>query len=288
MLRKFFRRKMTIMFIPHSYQAVKNIILYYWVFYAVVIGFFFLFFTSLFLIPSIHKKIQKYNLFKKSSSEFQAKMKNTHSFIPSIINSQKELSLSLESILNNMDINKIRINNKITNILPSDIGSHSTYFLYHLKNNINDVGSYIRSFQKYFRTTPSILPVRDHFYISSPFGWRIHPIKKHLFFHMGADLALMPGSIVRATADGYIATAEWHGGYGNAVFINHKNGYSTRYGHLMRIVPGLHKGSFVRRGQTIGYVGMTGVATGYHLHYEVRMNGSPLTPNRFFYLDRFR
>jgi murein DD-endopeptidase MepM/ murein hydrolase activator NlpD len=115
--------------------------------------------------------------------------------------------------------------------------------------------------------------------ITSPFGSaRMHPILHRVLPHLGLDLGAAYGTPVRATADGSVSYAAPRGGYGNLVELEHPNGYATRYGHLSRIAPGLVPGSPVRQGDVIGYVGMTGLATGPHLHYEVRRKGLPVDP----------
>jgi murein DD-endopeptidase MepM/ murein hydrolase activator NlpD len=81
-----------------------------------------------------------------------------------------------------------------------------------------------------------------------------------------------------AAGSGTIQIQGWLGGYGNFVLINHGNTYSTAYGHLSRFAPGLHQGSHVRQGQVVAYSGATGLATGPHLHYEIRINGNQVNP----------
>jgi murein DD-endopeptidase MepM/ murein hydrolase activator NlpD len=115
--------------------------------------------------------------------------------------------------------------------------------------------------------------------VTSPFGSaRMHPILHRILPHLGLDLAAAWGTPVHATADGSISYAAVRGGYGNLVEVEHPNGYATRYGHLSRIADGLYPGAPVRQGDVIGYVGMTGLATGPHLHYEVRRKGLPVDP----------
>jgi len=116
--------------------------------------------------------------------------------------------------------------------------------------------------------------------ISSGYGKRKHPILGRWRAHTGVDYAAPRGTPIRATAAGRIVFRGRKGGYGNAIIVQHGYGFSTLYGHMQRFRPGIHLGSFVEQGQIIGYVGMTGLATGPHLHYELRVNGvhhNPLT-----------
>lgn len=117
--------------------------------------------------------------------------------------------------------------------------------------------------------------------VSSPYGReRLHPILRRVLPHTGVDYAAPRGTPVYATADGVVASAGERGGYGQMIEIRHPNGYATRYAHLSRIGSGINGGVAVRQGEVIGYVGMTGLATGPHLHYEVRRSGRPVDPRR--------
>ena len=102
---------------------------------------------------------------------------------------------------------------------------------------------------------------------------RFHPVLRTWRAHNGVDYAANVGVPVMATANGVVTHRGWSGGYGNLVEIRHGNGYVTRYAHLSGFGSGVAVGGRVRQGQTIGFVGMTGLATGPHLHYELRRNG---------------
>ena len=107
---------------------------------------------------------------------------------------------------------------------------------------------------------------------------RFHPVLQQWRAHQGVDYAAPTGTPVRATADGIVTAAGWQGGYGNAIFLRHQGSYSTVYGHLSKIAPVVKAGARVRQGDTIGFVGMTGWATGPHLHYEFRIAGEARNP----------
>jgi murein DD-endopeptidase MepM/ murein hydrolase activator NlpD len=117
--------------------------------------------------------------------------------------------------------------------------------------------------------------------VSSGFSLgRLHPILNKIRAHKGVDYAAPIGTPVKSTGDGKIVFRGVKGGYGNAVIIQHGSRYSTLYGHLSGFARGMSVGSRVNQGQVIGYVGMTGLATGPHLHYEFRIDGvhrNPLT-----------
>ena len=112
--------------------------------------------------------------------------------------------------------------------------------------------------------------------ITSYFGNRYHPILHFTRFHAGVDIGAGWGSPIVAAADGQVVVAGWSGGYGREVQIAHGGGVVSLYGHMSGIVASA--GSYVRRGQVIGYVGSSGLSTGPHLHFEVRQNGSPVNP----------
>ncbi|MGI4847181.1 MAG: peptidoglycan DD-metalloendopeptidase family protein [Janthinobacterium lividum] len=114
--------------------------------------------------------------------------------------------------------------------------------------------------------------------ISSGFSMRLHPILGKWKQHKGVDFAAAMGTPIRASGDGVIDFSGTQNGYGNMVVIKHWANYSTAYGHMSRFAPGIHKGMKVSQGDVIGYVGMTGWATGPHLHYEFRIADQPRDP----------
>ena len=116
--------------------------------------------------------------------------------------------------------------------------------------------------------------------ITSGFGGRLHPILHTYRQHEGVDYAAAYGTPVRATADGLVTLVGRDAGYGNMIELRHANGIRTRYGHLSAFATGLHGGERITQGETIGYVGSTGLSTGPHLHYEFLVNGRPTNPQR--------
>jgi murein DD-endopeptidase MepM/ murein hydrolase activator NlpD len=109
---------------------------------------------------------------------------------------------------------------------------------------------------------------------------RFHPVLNTWRSHKGVDYAAPTGTKVKVTADGTIDFIGKQGGYGNVVMVNHQGRYSTVYGHLSGFASGLRRGQRVSQGDIIGYVGMTGLATGPHLHYEFKINGQQHDPLR--------
>jgi len=119
-------------------------------------------------------------------------------------------------------------------------------------------------------------PTPGYRHVSSPFGMRMHPILHVRKMHTGIDIHVPYGARIVAAGSGKVIFAGRNGGYGNFTMIDHGNGLVTCYAHQSRIA--VSTGQHVSKGQTIGYVGSTGMSTGAHLHFEVRVNGTPKNP----------
>jgi len=132
----------------------------------------------------------------------------------------------------------------------------------------------VSSSKKRRRAFAMRLPVRGR--LSSPYGWRRHPVLKRRLFHAGIDIAARRGTSIKAAASGKVIFSGYRRGYGKVVIIRHRNGYSTRYGHCSRLL--VRTGQKVRAGRLIARVGATGVATGNHVHFEIRKNGKTINP----------
>jgi murein DD-endopeptidase MepM/ murein hydrolase activator NlpD len=117
--------------------------------------------------------------------------------------------------------------------------------------------------------------------VTSPFGWRRHPIFGVRKFHTGVDLAGPNHAAIRAADSGNVLYTGWYGGYGKVVIISHGNGKATLYAHLSRT--GVDVGQNVSKGDVIGYEGTTGFSTGPHLHFEVRVDGKPNNPLEYLH-----
>lgn len=115
--------------------------------------------------------------------------------------------------------------------------------------------------------------------ITSSFGWRTHPLTGERKFHYGIDFGASKGTPIYAFEAGLVEFAGWRGGYGKAVIINHGAGKSTLYGHASKLF--VRQGERVVAGQKIGKIGSTGMSTGPHLHFEVRLNNKPVNPRPY-------
>ena len=123
-------------------------------------------------------------------------------------------------------------------------------------------------------------PVSSTVVVSSPFGYRIHPIFGTERFHAGIDISAYAGDSIYAADTGYVSIATYSSSYGNYVVINHGNGNTTLYAHMSSIA--VSAGDYVTKGQTIGYVGSTGWSTGPHLHFEITAGGVRVDPLNYF------
>ena len=124
-------------------------------------------------------------------------------------------------------------------------------------------------------SVPSRMPL-DNARLTSEYGMRTHPVLKRRLGHKGIDLAAPTGTPIYATADGFVSKAEWYSSYGNFVSIEHGARIQTRYAHMSSIT--VEDGTWVQKGDVIGYVGSTGRSTGPHLHYEVRIDEKAVNP----------
>ena len=157
------------------------------------------------------------------------------------------------------------------NILYANLklsGEDNSLYYFDSKKNEGHYDKSGKSVQKALMKTP-INGAR----LSSSFGMRKHPIDGFNKMHRGTDFAAPMGTPIMASGNGVIKKAGWCGGGGNCVVIKHNSTYQTVYAHMSKFAKGIRKGTRVKQGQTIGYVGSTGKSTGPHLHYEVIVNG---------------
>jgi len=157
--------------------------------------------------------------------------------------------------------------------------------LYIQSNSYDELILLIKKKDERMKSIPAIVPisVKDKKQYSSGFGMRVHPIWGDWRMHTGIDITADAGSPVYATGNGVVESASWDGGYGNSIVINHGFGYVSRYGHCREML--VRPGQKITRGQKIATVGMTGVASGNHVHYEVLVKGAPDNPAKYFFLE---
>jgi len=149
---------------------------------------------------------------------------------------------------------------------------------------VKEIGALLNSQSDLFTEIPSIWPIQRSYrtHISQSFGYNRHPFTGLYYIHTGIDLSTYrSGDPVMATADGEVVLVEYDalGGYGNQVVITHKHGFKTRYAHLQ--VSWVRTGDRVQQGDIIGLIGNTGLSTGPHLHYEVRLGSDVVDPYKY-------
>ncbi len=276
-------QKFTIMFIPHNEKNIFNF---------QISKFTILFFVFLFVGVISVSVYASY-----SKNEVKAKEKTLLTSYESIqhqLSEFEELTSELSDIIEDI---KPDIENlyeltagpdeaeKLWKIFNKKVKSNSTSkeirILQNVQNDLlnttktaNTIANFLKIRESVTEETPSIIP--NHGHITSLFGWRRSPFGYGRDFHTGIDIAAPSGTVIKATAPGVVVSAGLAGGYGKRISIKHKYGYQTIYAHCSKIA--VKKGMQIRKGQTIGYVGMTGNSTGNHCHYEIRLGGNPINP----------
>ncbi len=164
---------------------------------------------------------------------------------------------------------------------PSDTGELDVKLIKEQINrtmdSVAEIRDYISEQRDLYMATPLGWPVQG--WLTSGYGYRMHPIKHKKIFHSGMDIATKPGTPVRATADGIVIFSGRSGGNGNLVGIAHGFGYSTYYAHNKKNA--VKVGDVVKRGDIVSYVGSTGSSTGPHVHYEVWKEGKDINPSPY-------
>lgn len=286
---------LTVMLIPHSEKKI----------FTLHISHFTLFFSSIIIIIIII--ISSFNILSTSttqqeiinltrlSKEWKIKENLITKQIDSLNKKIQDLKPEIEELFvsasskknfihlfgqgGSSDINLDFTEEKSHNKLPDEY-----YNLEQIKNDIElskkyikQVRNFIKEREKLFSKIPSIWPLKVGGYITSDYGWRKNPFRRRKTeWHKGIDIASWPGAPIVATAEGVVKFAGWRGGYGQTVIVKHAYGFETHYAHLSRIKS--YVGKKIKRGDIIGFLGKTGVSTGYHLHYEVRIGLSDVNP----------
>ena len=145
------------------------------------------------------------------------------------------------------------------------------------EESLHEINEYIQGKKFLLAYTPAVRPTRG--WVTSRFGYRISPFTGLKEFHKGLDIATKIGTPIIAPSDGVVTNIGIERGYGKILIIDHGYGFLTRYGHISKAM--VKVGRKVKRGQTIAMVGNTGRSTGPHLHYEVKLNGLPVNPERY-------
>jgi septal ring factor EnvC (AmiA/AmiB activator) len=217
---------------------------------------------------------------KKQYRDLQSSVKDTNTRLDSLQSLATEVAMTYGV----MRYHPAAFNEEDGLVTPQDAFERSVEQYSFLKNNaaiiaVSSSGLRLIPSSSFADSTytPAIWPVMGH--ITDSFGQRLDPFSGEGAFHTGVDVAADYGAPVHATADGVVLDAGQHSGYGRVVIVDHGFGLTTWYAHLSSYA--VISGTRVKRGEVIGYTGISGRSTGPHVHYEVRMNNAPVNPWRY-------
>ena len=299
-IKKEGKEHLTIMFIPHSEKRILTVhISYFTLFYiAVIVGIIII--VSVISIVSTSATKEEVSKLITMSKTYSIKEKLIRKEIEGILDNMEKLKPQIEKVYTIASATK---GDDFINLwavggssgeesekeIENEIKRHGripeeVVYLQQLNNDLKlsekymeRIKYFLKEREKLFSSIPSIWPLKVGGYITSDYGWRKNPFHRNrLEWHKGIDIASWPGAPVVATAAGKVIFAGWKGGYGLTVIIEHAYGFRTRYAHLSRIKT--YVGKKVKRGEVIGFLGKSGLTTGYHLHYEVRIGLQDVNP----------
>jgi murein DD-endopeptidase MepM/ murein hydrolase activator NlpD len=219
-------------------------------------------------------KVSRYNSLRAEVDSLRVRYRE----LQKVTNQKNEQLATLELFASEVSV-RYGLNNRPAGPEVDGAGLNPNYHETLAEYDFLKVATFSRGFNQYARmwqtnTRPSLWPLLGR--IMSPYGNREDPFSGEGATHTGVDIQAQIGTPVKATADGIVLVAEWSSGYGRMVVIDHGNGLQTRYAHLsaFEVVPGQE----VHRGDVIALSGSSGRTTGPHLHYEVRLQGTPVNP----------
>ena len=294
---RFFTRRYTIVFVPHSEKKVYNFhvtVLSMFCFVLVVFGI-----LGAFFMYGTTYNSGMYTMASKDGRlrETQASLDQLRDETALLFREARNFENVLSEVLSALGLNA---RNNVSQNSPGDLSTFlgiretpegllyevddirklSTY-LSQSVDPIKEIGTLLDSQSALLTEIPSIWPVRGGIgNIMMFFGQNIHPITGQYYIHKGIDIATYrSGDPIVATADGQVVTAEYAYDFGNYVIVRHKHGYYTRYAHMQRYIVSV--GQRVQQGEVISYIGNTGISTGPHLHYEVHIGSDVVDPYRY-------
>lgn len=226
-------------------------------------------------LTAVEKTTTLYEEHQKKANELETKKQELNKKKNDLESSKKKLENNEKEIKKTLDEKKKALNNVEKEKSLYDKA------LREMERASEELGEAIRKLQQKTREDDGvkqalkmIWPVQGR--ISSDYGWRLHPILNENRFHTGLDIAAPSGRDIKVAADGTVILAGWVQGYGLTVVVSHGNETTTLYGHTSKLL--CQAGERVKQGQVIAKVGSTGVSSGPHLHFEIRVNGDPVNP----------
>jgi len=294
---RFFTRRYTVVFVPHSERRVYNLhvtILSICCFLLVVFGI-----LGAFFWYSATYSSTMYAMANKDGrlKDTQASLDQLRDETALLLREARNFESALSGVLSALGIgNKNTLSKNTSGDLSSFLGIKETpqgliqevddirrlaAYLSDQVEPITELRALMDSQSALLTEIPSIWPVKGGIgHITMFFGQNIHPITGQWHIHRGIDIATFrSGDPIVASADGQVVTAEYTYDYGNFIIIRHKHGYYTRYAHMLRF--NVNVGQRVQQGEVIGYIGNTGISTGPHLHYEVHIGSDVVDPYRY-------
>lgn len=294
-----FTNKITIMVVPHSQGRVVNfqtnllaILLGIVVVIAIILSVVYFNNHSAFSSKEVSSLVSENKEMLKNIDEMRdenaALVQVGKKFKDSLTKSLSVLGLNHETqaknaSITNKDLSLLFDVNSLDSVEGRDIfdvQSLTSYLDASIKP-IEQVGRMLDNQSSLFKEIPNICPVKsNNLHISMTFGPNVHPISGQWYIHKGVDFSTFrSGDIVMATANGQVVSCGYDNNFGNFVIIRHKHGIYTRFAHLSRFI--IKKGDYVTQGQTIGFIGNTGITTGAHLHYEVHVGSDVVDPTKY-------
>ena len=284
----FFRQQVTVMLVPHSERNIFNFRIS--AFSMVVVIFLIVCMVLTFILYSTRFTGVSDLLTDKTQvlEQRDADLEVIRDQISDLVNTSRVFEESLHSTLDSLGLEKSKDEDKNERTV-AELGDEAAE-LTAVKGLLQDSLEYFDQIAKMLQAQqslivelPTIWPLRDvRGYVTSYFGPTTHPFTKHWYLHKGIDIAYSRGTKVVSTADGKVIEKAFDAeGYGNYIVIKHKYGFYTRYAHMDKVY--VKEGQNVEQGEVIGTLGSTGLSTGPHLHYEVRIGTQVVDPQR--YLD---
>lgn len=290
-------QKLTIMFVPHTERRIFNLQISFFGLALVVLvlagGIGALGFAAVDYSDAMGKLVGKSDTLQETQSQLDAMRDNTSRLVSAARSFQIALDATLAKIgakpASNSDAS--RDGDLASFFELSDIGSGSlreaaeieqvTNYLERSVNPIQELGDIIAAQGATLTEIPNLWPIKGGIgHISMYYGQNENPIYGSWYMHKGIDISTFrSGDPILATADGKVVTVAYDIGLGNYVILEHKYGFLTRYAHMKAAK--VQKGQMVRQGQTIGYIGNTGLSTGPHLHYEIHLGTETIDPLQY-------
>jgi len=294
---RFFTRRYTVVFVPHSEKKVYNLhitVLSFCCFLLVVLGIF-----GAFFLYGTSYNSSVYTMTTKDGRmrDTQASLDQLRDETALLFREARNFENVLSDVLSALGLGaKNNVQQNTSGDLSSFLGIRETpegmlqevddikrlsSYLSQAVEPIKEIGTLLDTQSALLTEIPSIWPVRGGIgNITMFFGQNINPISGQYYIHKGIDIAThRSGDPVVATADGQVVTAEYAYDFGNYIIIRHKHGYYTRYAHLQSFR--VKVGQRIQQNEVVGYIGNTGISTGPHLHYEVHIGSDVVDPYRY-------